>query len=349
MDGEAFCNEVRIGLAGLDLLAACEVTQGSGVEAISVEIEGITWAFLLEEVTRTQARAGAGLGLWGRSKTATLADAKYSFPVTKIWEENVLASALVAELAPGFSVDWDLEDWVIPGGVLSAENVLPMTVLQRIAQVQGGVVRSSPSGGLVFRRRRPTSPADLSEATPAITLTEMDDLLDLGDQRILAEGWNAVTVKGKSSAADEPAIQVELDEDRNVGRSAFAPGEEAYVRVYRTPFDLDYTHQVTLGGAAFLGTFVREISGEDAEEIQVSNGRAQTRYPVLSIVSMSWDGRELSSPQWDVGGREIRFTVAEGCAGAALLRLEYVTQYDLWRVAVSVEGTAILCLEDEEG
>jgi len=348
MDEDAFCNEASLRLAGIKRLDDFQALRGNGEDVLVITIEGLGYRFLVEDVELSKAVQGEHLAVWGRSRTARLADPRYSDPVTKIWTEPVLASAVAAELAPDFSIAFGLDDWVIGADVLSAEREMPMSLLQRLAEVQGGVVRSGPGGELIFRRRYPVSPADLPQAALDATLQETDKLLVVTDRRHLSEGWDAVTVEGKTGANDSPALIVELDDDRNHGRTRFLPGEEAFVRVYPSPFDLDYAHQITLGQAARIGTFSREISGDDAEEIQVTDGRAGARYPLVSVLSISWDGRELTDPRWDPGGREIRFSVVEGCAGTGFLHLEYTTRYDLWKVRADTEGTAILCLEDEE-
>jgi hypothetical protein len=63
---------------------------------------------------------------------------------------------------------------------------------------------------------------------------------------------------------------------------------------------------------------------------------------------MSFDGRVLSNPEWEPGGQQIRFQVAEGCSGSAYLRLHYKSRYDLWKVRAAEAGVVVLCLEDEE-
>lgn len=345
LDGESFTNEASVSLRGLALLESLEAHKGSAVDVLVITIDGTAYKFLVEEVEISHTERGAGLRVRGRSKTAILADPAYSDPIIKVWEDAVLASAVIAELAPGFSIQNDLEDWVIAPRTLSATNQMPMGIIQRLAEVQGGVVRSGREGELVLRPAYPTSPAALPGATPDATFYETDDLLELGDRRELSEGWNAVLVEGKATSADQPAIIIELDDERNYDRTEFKPGEEAFVRVYPRPLDLEYEHQVTLGTATKIGAFTRDV--ED-EKIEVSDGVASTQYPILDVIDMDWDGRELSSPEWEVGGQEIRFDVAEGCSGSAYLHLDYRAQYDLWKVKATEEGKAILCLEDKE-
>jgi len=300
----------------------------------------------VEEIEPGRVFGRAGINVWGRSKTAKLMDSFYSSPLTKTWDEPVLASAVIQELAAGFIIQNDLEDFMIPARVLQAERAMPMEIIRRIAEAQGGVVRSGPLGELILRPRFPILPAQIEEAAADHTLYESGDLIQLSDEEVLSEGWNAVRVEGKRGSADEPSIMIELDSERNNGRSVFEPGEEAYLRAYPTPLDLAYTHQVTLGTAELLGSFEQEI---EEEEIQVTDAVARTRYPILEVFDLQWDGRELSSPEWEQGGREIRFTAAEGCSGSGYLRLRYKTRYDLWKVRADVEGKAVLCLQDEEG
>jgi hypothetical protein len=352
LNENSFTNEVEIefhlGRVAGSTLTASEVVslakahQGTGQDALVVTIDGTAYKFMVEETTREH--TPPAMTVWGRSLTAKLADPFYSKPVSKTWDTPTLASNIVAELAPGFTVDFQIEDFVVPAGVLAAENDMPLDVIREIAErSQGGLVRSGIAGELILRPRRPTAPRDIKAATPAATWWDGDDLLSLSDDFEPAEGWNAVTVKGKTSIAGA-GIYVELDSERNNNRTTFLPGQDAFVRVYTSPIGAAYEHQVTMGTAAKLGTYTQTITDE---EIQVQDGRAGTRYPILSVQALDFDGRVLSGPEWEQGGKEIRFNVAEGCSGSAYLKLDYKTKYDLWKVKADQAGKAILCLEEQ--
>ena len=344
LDQGSFTNDVRLGLSGTGLLANLEKHKGSGEDVLVITIDGAAYSFMVETVEIERSDKSAGISVWGRTLTAVLNDVAYSDPVTKVWAANVLASEVVAELAPGFTIRFEIEDWVIPGRVLSAEAELPLSVINRIAEAQGGIVRSGLEGELIVRPAFSVSPADLSDAAAVETFYEFDGVLPvLRDQREIAEGWEAVVVEGRSSISDEPALILELDEDRNQGRTTFKPGQDAFVRVYPRPFGIAYEHQITLGQAVKLGSFTHTI--ED-EEILVADGRAVSRYPIFNVDTLDFDGRVLSSPSWQAGGQEIIFEVNEGCSGSALLHLSYIAQYDLWRVTANEEGKAILCIEE---
>jgi hypothetical protein len=346
MDRASFTNTVSLSLRGLEALAAIQPHIHSGQDALWVEIEGSTWRFMVEEVDKTLDLSGPAISVTGRSKTALLADRLYAAfsPITKIWEADVLASDICLELASGFTLQFDLPDWVVPGGALSAEEEMPIEVMARLAGAVGGIVRSGPAGELFVERYFRTDPRDMETANPAAILTEADEVFSVTDAPVESEGYNEILVEGKGG--DEAGLVIELDAERNGERTEFLPGQDAYVRVYPTPLDVMYTHQVTLGTAEKLGTFEREISGDGAEEIPVADGRGSTRYPILEVLSCAWDGRDLGAPAFEVGGMEIRFTVEEGCSGSGMLRLSYRTQYDLWRVTSPVAGDVICCLED---
>jgi hypothetical protein len=351
MNEDSFTNEVQIefnlGKAAGSTLTASQVLtliqthQGTGQDVLVVTVDGTSYKFLIEETSREH--TPQMLSMWGRSLTAILEDPLYSAPLSKTWDSPVKASDVISEVAPTMTVSFQIEDFVIPGGLLSAEKAMPLDVIREIVgRSQGGVIRSGPAGELILRPRRPTAPKDIGSATPTGTFYDGDDLVRLSDDKEPSEGWNAVTVKGKILSTDS-GIQVELDSERNNKRTTFLPGSEAFVRVYTSPLGLTYEHQVTLGTAAKLGTYNQAITDE---EIQVQDGRAQTRYPILSVQTLDFDGRVLSGPDWEPGGKDIKFNVSEGCSGSAYLKLDYTTRYDLWKVKVDVQGKAILCLEE---
>lgn len=351
MNEASFTNEVDLDLnlgtahgaamSPAELLALVRGNKGTGQDTLVVTIDGTAYKFMIEETTREHTPPATSV--WGRSLTAKLADPFYTAPVSKTWDSATLASTIVAELAPGFTIDWQIQDFVVPAGVLAAENDMPLDVIRELVErSQGALVRSGIAGELILRPRRPTAPKDVPAATPAATWLDGEDLLALSDDYEPAEGWNAVTVKGKTSITGA-GIQVELDADRNNGKTTFLPGQEAFVRVYTSPIGTAYEHQVTLGTATKLGIYSHVVEGE---EIQVQDGRAGTRYPIYSVQTLDFDGRVLSSPEWEQGGKEIRFNVAEGCSGSAYLKLDYTARYDLWKVKADQAGKAILCLEE---
>ena len=64
-----------------------------------------------------------------------------------------------AGLASGFSLDWNIDDWLVPEGAWSCQNMTPMQVINRIADAAGAYVNSHPSEkSLIVRPRYPLPP-----------------------------------------------------------------------------------------------------------------------------------------------------------------------------------------------
>ena len=346
MNGESHSNEAQLVVNDMTLLDAFKEQLRNGEDVLIITIQADEFRFMVEEIQSAEQGVSRKISVWGLSRTGRLGNRAYTRPITKIWDDPILASAAVAELAPGYTIQFQLTDWVIPANVLSAENEMPLDLIKRIAAAQGGIVRSGRAGELILRPAYPVDLARLSAETPDRVVSHLLEILSSGGQVIRSEGYNAVLVEGKESALDRTLAILELDEDRNDGRRSFLPGENAFVRVYTSPLGVSYADQVTLGTALFLGAYEATIA---ERRIRVSDGRASLPYPIKSLTLLDWEGRSLSGGTWSQGGMEILFNVAEGCSGSAMLLVSYTTQYDLWRVTSAIEGEAILCLEDDQG
>lgn len=133
----------------------------SGVQPATIEItaNGLTWAFVIDSVSRSRAHNSTNVTVTGRSITAA---AGAPFQAEQNWV-NVGATtgaqlSAIANLYTGVGVVWEIDDWIIPDQVFTMTGT-PLAVVRRVADAAGAVVRSDrKSATLYVSPRYPTLP-----------------------------------------------------------------------------------------------------------------------------------------------------------------------------------------------
>ena len=71
----------------------------------------------------------------------------------------------------GFTLNWDLPDWLVPAGAWTYQALTPIEALGRIVGAVGGTLLPHPSTKtLTACARYPTAPWEWAGATPAVSL-----------------------------------------------------------------------------------------------------------------------------------------------------------------------------------
>ena len=281
--------------AALELI---EPTADGPVE-LEISVNGIRWTMAVEGYDVHREFGQASLSVRGRSLAAYLADPyapKRSFVVDSPFNARQLAEQELDRpgLATGFTLDWQLPDWLVPAGSWSYEALTPMAVIARIAESVGGYVQADARlKTLHAKQRYPALPWEWAAATP-------DRMLPLDVVRTLDLRWtqkpdfNAVVVSGErhglsarvyrsSTAGDQMAPMVvdalltHADACRERGRSILADtGRQAVVTLELPMLDalglIDPGQLVAVGdGAAGWRGLVRSthIAAEWSQSLTV--------------------------------------------------------------------------------
>ncbi len=315
-DLESFAWTADLTLAGPEAYRACEPGRH-----LTLSISGLSFVLLVESRTRDLA---AGSATWtAQARTLScLLDAPYAAALTRSWGETT-ARAAAAELASlaGLSLSWEVVDWTLPAGRLSASSETPAAVLARIAASCGAVVQPDPSGGVRVIYAHPVGVTEYADAPAVMTLSDDADVLVLSETYAAGAGYDAVTVVDNRAAA-EAFLAMELDEDRNAGRATFPPGEPCYLRVYH---EGDYALSATSGRLEQVArneteTLSATVSFADADEADLDK-------LVFAVDAVTWWGPDLGTVS-PAGGA----TVAIGAPGFGVASVTYRTRYDVWRV-----------------
>ncbi len=94
--------------------------------------------------------------LWGRNGLARLTD-PFAAKLTKTFKNKTTFSAVVKDLVKDAGMDdtkvlIDIDDFIIPGNLLSVSNRLPLSIIIDLATKTNGYVRSKKSGDLHIKK-----------------------------------------------------------------------------------------------------------------------------------------------------------------------------------------------------
>lgn len=319
------------------IFAVCSFDLPIGVtiaqnDLIEVTIDAVDRAYLVEEIDAE----GPRRSVWCRSAAAVLdephaADVNYNG-----WDTpHATAAALAATIAGAVDLSFELPDWNLPPTWELSGS--PIECLQSLAQAVGGVVQSTPSGGLVIRRRWPVRPVEMSALDPDLTVTR-DVALSLSAKEQAGKGFGSVTVYGYDPSSALPDLELEETRPR--------PGDTTHVRVFwKTASRPLFSAFITEGAAAKISDGTTTIT---EEEVTFDQGSGSTRYPIGQLLSYRWLGNDQGSIWWlaDGDSRELAMANTEG-RGIALVT--YSTAYERWQLTGQTAAKVMFGVDLGEG
>ncbi len=171
---------------------------GGNPREIRVIVNGEWWDFIVEGRSTPREFGNSSITIKGRSLSAYLAE-----PFAPITDDSnasdVLANQIadLAVLNTGWSVDWQLTDWLVLAGAWNYRGA-PMGRLLQIADGVGGVVASAPAAKSVsLAKRYPVLPWNWAAATPYAQIP-VDVMVFLGGESDKKPDYNGVYVAGES-------------------------------------------------------------------------------------------------------------------------------------------------------
>ena len=262
---------------------------------------------------------------WGRieyyiplaSKTILL-DSPYAAPIDQEFT-GALASVIVAGLAAikSITVIWQLIDWYIPTGVLTANNESPLSIIRRIVNAVGGILQSSPAGELICLPEYPISTTGWETATPDFYLTDMDNFFSVDSTSDIREGYNRFLISDK--VIDESGLileQVDIDENT----------KDIYV--YQVPWNPLERVILHTSGGVWVSIVAEGITTEEITEIvEIIAGEGMTQKPFYSKISHDYKETELGL----ITINEDK-TVSTALSQNSLVEVVYNTKYWKFRV-----------------
>jgi hypothetical protein len=163
--------------ASLPATALEDVLPGGPGEPVEFEatVNGVNFLLLAERITRDRRFAQARITVSGRGIAAELGDpyapvVSRSNGADRTAQQLMIDALTVSGVGIGWSLDWQLTDWLVPAGAWSHSGS-HIEACARIAEAAGGYVQASRnSRTLAILPRYPAAPWDWSGLTPDFSL-----------------------------------------------------------------------------------------------------------------------------------------------------------------------------------
>ena len=316
-------NHIELTIVDPKLFKQCDPYYNSGLERIELKISNKTMKFLLE--SREGSEESREFNIWGRCKAAILSE-PFSISTNYVIKDKK-ASEIAQELAGSINVDWQIYDYYVKEFTYQG---YPIDGISRLAEVIGGVVRTKSDGSLLVRYKFPIRPKDLQDADAVYELDRYSNLVSL-DYNEEAALYDSVEVRGADYSEMESYFSIETD------KTCFEIGkEDAILKVYKYPFDIDYTVFSTDGTITKISSNKTE---EVTENINIENESGNTSKYVYDLISHEWiGGIKKKNEKEPLGTIEFDRTNVQcsNCAGG-YLRINYKTLYDEWKLTCNKE------------
>jgi len=291
-------------------------------DTVSISWMGTTWELFVAAKLRARsisggpgsADYGADYTVVARSLSAAL-DAPYALPVTMSWDAPTMASNIAADLIAGMedvvSIDFQLEDWLQPGGTFFVTDQSPLEGLRSLAALVGGIIQTAPDNGIVLRMADQIAPAAWNTASPSWTIEDSGVFADSETEQATNQ-YNVITVTNQGQSSDSTSFEVEEI-------TAYRKTVKGY-RVPWTDFAL-----ATSGGSWVTIDDLGVIEEQVEEDVEFVDGAGSAAHPIYSAVSVIWQEDSMGA----VTGAEDG-TLTAAVAGCSRATITYTTKYHAW-------------------
>lgn len=183
--------------------AKLDVARGSEPLVI-VTVNGVSYSFIAEEISRNRVFGNYSYSISGRSITAQLGK-DYAHSQGGTINQDLYASQIInMQLADlPFSIDrFEVKDWLIPAGTLNTSNQTPISIISQIAQACGAEAISDPLEPKLSIIPRWKKPAwEMATATADLVIP-MGVVQSISDQKRVNPRYNTVTLIGRTQGSE---------------------------------------------------------------------------------------------------------------------------------------------------
>ncbi|MBF0421884.1 MAG: hypothetical protein HQL73_02710 [Magnetococcales bacterium] len=298
-------------------------------DPITLDVGGETCALIVDSKTLSRdgiARPRLQVALI--SPTAMLASPR-ALPIDQVWNTATWARD-AAEGVSGQSIQWDMVNWMIPGGRLAVHGASPLDVVRTIAEAAGGVVETRMDGILRVRHRFPVPVPEWGSATPDHILTDASDNLSCHESYTYKDRVNQVLVRGYQQSS-QGHLSVELDtrpDGLNRGKTSFRVGDTAKMITF-LGYGTSINEAIVTSGSIFKDGWTNVWISEDIVFSQTDT--ASLGKPAIGGMDrVIWMGEDL-------GGLTVqsdRVTVVSDRSGFSIARVRYLARALAWNITV---------------
>ena len=183
--------------------AKLDVARGSEPLVI-VTVNGVSYSFIAEEISRNRVFGNYSYSISGRSITSHLGK-DYAHSQGGTINQDLYASQIInMQLADlPFSIDrFEVKDWLIPAGTLNTSNQTPISIISQIAQACGAEAISDPLEPKLSIIPRWKKPAwEIATATADLVIP-MGVVQSISDQKRVNPRYNTVTLIGRTQGSE---------------------------------------------------------------------------------------------------------------------------------------------------
>ena len=187
--------------------AKLDVARGSEPLVIVV-VNGVSYSFIAEEISRNRVFGNYSYSISGRSITSHLgkdyAHSQSSNQGGTINQDLYASQIINMQLADlPFTIDrFEVKDWLIPAGTLNTSNQTPISIISQIAQACGAESISDPLEPKLSIIPRWKKPAWEMATTTADLVIPMGVVQSISDQKRVNPRYNTVTLIGRTQGSE---------------------------------------------------------------------------------------------------------------------------------------------------
>lgn len=322
IDEGSYCWNFVGTLADIDSWTLCEagntvtITLGTDVYICQIDSRDMTQEFGEDTYSFS-----------GRSITSVYGEG--ATPLHFTWDATNMHSVINGLITT--PIDIRIPNWNIPADLLVADGETPMSVVNRIAIAVGGILYTTGNGTLVVTPKHTTPPPLYNISTVPYSVSDLDDIFELNETRVLTPGYNQVEV------TDEPDSDISIITIEQISLDAI--NLKAVMKAIVYPFVPNIIVQ-TSHNNIIINIAATPVVEQLEEVIEIVDGEGSVSKPVLSVVSSDWQDVNLGA--FSTNGTSINTVIP----GTSLLVITYTTQYHEFTVSASDAEQVQIYMED---
>lgn len=352
IDNESYVNSATIDFVDKFYFSNCDPLLNIGEKRIKITLDNIDYEFLLERRSLSRDPNVGNFNIWGRSLIAIL-DSPYAVPITDkvvveesgswscpddssyvphIWQtQDRLASEIIENvIGSNFSLSMEVNDFIVKKDVFVVSNETPIEIINRLASVIGACVRTDLNDNVIVRYHKYNV-----TGTSQATFTDLENIFLLNERISFPEGYNKILVRGTEDSLTDQSIGLEivLDEVLNDDKTTFEFGDDIWFRVYRSPFDVAYSMDSSLGTVVLTNSDVQDIISRETSGF---SGKAlQTDKPINSVTYIEkYDCSTLDSVDFSFD-QGYKIITSESAIEDEPVLISYISKYNLYKLTVN--------------
>lgn len=319
----------------MDLAQVADYQDFRRDDPFEIVLFGDSYRFIVESKSITRnGPAQVSMSVSGVSPAAVL-DSPRATMISKTWTDPTMASTIALEVCGAVPLEWEVIDWLIPGGRLAVSNASPLSVLLQLAKAVGGLVEATTAGGILVRPEFPVTVPDWEVAVPDHVFGEVEDNITCREGLAAADLFNRFYLSDSTARTSNDRIDFEMDEnDAHAGSLTVYPGRWRENLVVTT----------TRNGVILVPNGV--VSREEEETIEVTQGTGQTAFPIDAILAFEWLDRDLGGISAAPYSNGITAAGNGHADQYSLLKIRYRTKALVYRTQFADDGEVQYLVEE---